>query len=85
MSERFLFFLQPDCLPILTVFFSVYPNLMINRYGPWMDTNVVTPTGPNTCVVHFDYFVEAGEFLFISVWAISMTSCFVHRLTSPGG
>ena len=32
---------------------------MINRYGPWMDTNVVTPTGPNTCVVHFDYFVEA--------------------------
>merc|ERR1712216_811412 len=37
----------------------VYPNLMINRYGPWMDTNVVTPIGPNTCVVHFDYFVEA--------------------------
>ena len=52
---------------------------MINRYGPWMDTNVVTPTGPNTCVVHFDYFLEAGEFLFISVWAISMTSCFVYR------
>ena len=24
----------------------VYPNLMINRYGPWMDTNVVLP-GPD--------------------------------------
>jgi len=38
----------------------VYPNLMINRYGPWMDTNVVLPgPGPNECVVLFDYFIRA--------------------------
>ena len=37
----------------------VYPNLMINRYGPWMDVNVVLPTGPNECVVLFDYFIRA--------------------------
>ena len=56
--SRFLFVL---CLFARTdsVCFPVYPNLMINRYGPWMDTNVVTPTGPNTCVVHFEYLLEA--------------------------
>ena len=33
---------------------------MINRYGPWMDTNVVLPgPGPNECVVLFDYFIRA--------------------------
>ncbi|ACO70191.1 chloroplast envelope protein translocase family, partial [Micromonas commoda] len=37
----------------------VYPNLMINRYGPWMDVNVVLPTGPNECMVLFDYFIRA--------------------------
>eukprot|EP00878_Enallax_costatus_P036372 GHUV01040836.1.p1 GENE.GHUV01040836.1~~GHUV01040836.1.p1 ORF type:complete len:414 (+),score=106.34 GHUV01040836.1:946-2187(+) len=40
----------------------VYPNLMINRYGPWMDTNVVVPlTGSSTdrCKVIFDYWLEA--------------------------
>ena len=37
----------------------VYPNLMINRYGPWMDVNVVLPAGPNECVVLFDYFIRA--------------------------
>ena len=31
---------------------------MINRYGPWMDTNVVLPDGPNRCTVHFDYWLE---------------------------
>lgn len=36
----------------------VYPNLMINRYGPWMDTNVVRPTGPSSCTVRFDWWVE---------------------------
>ncbi len=38
----------------------IYPNLMINRYGPVMDTNVVTPTGPETCRVDFDWYFEPG-------------------------
>ena len=36
----------------------VYPNLMVNRYGPWMDTNIVTPTGPESCTVRFDWWLE---------------------------
>ena len=31
---------------------------MVNRYGPWMDTNLVTPTSATTCVVTFEYFLE---------------------------
>ncbi|XP_057786327.1 choline monooxygenase, chloroplastic [Salvia miltiorrhiza] len=38
----------------------VYPNFMINRYGPWMDTNLVLPMGPRKCQVIFDYFLEAS-------------------------
>ncbi len=26
-----------------------YPNLCINRYGSWLDTNIVLPTGVNSC------------------------------------
>ncbi|EOA18512.1 hypothetical protein CARUB_v10007064mg [Capsella rubella] len=36
----------------------VYPNFMINRYGPWMDTNLVVPLGPRRCKVIFDYFLD---------------------------
>ncbi|CAI0628387.1 unnamed protein product [Linum tenue] len=36
----------------------IYPNFMINRYGPWMDTNLVVPLGPRKCQVIFDYFIE---------------------------
>ena len=36
----------------------LYPNFTINRYGPWMDTNLVVPTGPETCVVVFEYWLE---------------------------
>lgn len=43
----------------------VYPNLMLNRYGPWLDINIVEPTGSQTCQVRFEYFLhqdhEAGE------------------------
>lgn len=38
----------------------VYPNLMLNRYGPWLDLNVVEPTGPQTCTVRFEYFLQEG-------------------------
>ena len=34
---------------------------MINRYGPWMDTNLVTPTGPDSCVVTFDYYLDPDK------------------------
>ena len=37
----------------------IYPNFMINRYGPWMDTNCVVPLGPDRCQVVFDYYLEA--------------------------
>ena len=57
----------------------VYPNLMINRYGPWMDVNVVLPTGPNECMVLFDYFIRAD--------ATGATDAFVSGLApaSDGG
>jgi choline monooxygenase len=36
----------------------IYPNLMLNRYGPVLDTNLVFPTGPETCRVIFDFFFD---------------------------
>ena len=38
----------------------IHPNLMLNRYGPMMDTNVVFPTGPETCRVDFDWYFDPG-------------------------
>lgn len=38
------------------VFAFIYPNLMINRYGPFMDTNIVVPIDERNCLVHMDYF-----------------------------
>ena len=34
----------------------LYPNLMINRYGPGMDTHAVIPNGVDRCEVIFDFF-----------------------------
>ena len=34
----------------------VYPNFMLNRYGPWLDSNLVLPLGATRCRVIFDYF-----------------------------
>ena len=31
---------------------------MLNRYGPWLDLNIVEPTGPESCQVQFEYFHE---------------------------
>ena len=39
----------------------VYPNLMLNRYGPILDTNFVVPTGPEQCEVVFDYYFLERE------------------------
>ena len=34
---------QKDRLAGNSVFAYLFPNMMINRYGPWMDTNIVMP------------------------------------------
>ena len=31
------------------LYLFLYPNLCINRYGNWMDTNIIWPTGVDTC------------------------------------
>lgn len=33
---------------------------MINRYGPWMDTNLVLPISPSQCRVVFDWFLDSS-------------------------
>ncbi|KAI3443396.1 hypothetical protein Pfo_000061 [Paulownia fortunei] len=49
-----------DRLGSKALYAFVYPNFMINRYGPWMDTNLVLPLGPRKCQVIFDYFLDAS-------------------------
>lgn len=39
----------------------IYPNFMINRYGPAMDTNLVVPLGPGRTRVVFDFYFEEPE------------------------
>ena len=34
----------------------IYPNFMLNRYGPCLDTNWVLPLGPDRCQVLYDFF-----------------------------
>ena len=40
------------------VYAFVYPNFMINRYGPVMDTNWAVPLGPDRTLTIFDYFFD---------------------------
>ncbi|KAI5415108.1 choline monooxygenase, chloroplastic [Lathyrus oleraceus] len=47
-----------DRLGRKAIYAFIYPNFMINRYGPWMDTNLVLPLGANKCRVVFDYYLE---------------------------
>ncbi|XP_068647672.1 choline monooxygenase, chloroplastic-like isoform X2 [Aristolochia californica] len=49
-----------DRLGSKAVYAFIYPNFMINRYGPWMDTNLVIPQSHSKCLVIFDYFLEAS-------------------------
>ncbi|MGE0489117.1 MAG: aromatic ring-hydroxylating dioxygenase subunit alpha [Vulcanimicrobiota bacterium] len=37
----------------------LYPNLMLNRYGPIMDLNWVVPLAPDRCLTIFDYWFAA--------------------------
>ncbi len=41
------------------IYAYVYPNLMLNRYGAALDTNVVIPRGPSRCTVLFDFWYDA--------------------------
>ncbi|WOK96331.1 choline monooxygenase, chloroplastic [Canna indica] len=47
-----------DRLGSKALYAFVYPNFMINRYGPWMDTNLVIPLTTTKCQVIFDYFLD---------------------------
>ena len=53
----------------------VYPNFMLNRYGPILDTNWVVPVGHDRTRVVFDFFFrdtegpKAGEFIERSIAA----------------
>ncbi|MEM7309931.1 MAG: aromatic ring-hydroxylating dioxygenase subunit alpha [Planctomycetota bacterium] len=40
------------------VYAWLYPNLMLNRYGPTLDTNLVLPVGVDRCEVVFDYWFD---------------------------
>lgn len=40
------------------IFAYIYPNLMINRYGSLMDTNLVVPIDERNCLVHMDYYYD---------------------------
>lgn len=39
----------------------VYPNLMLNRYGPCLDTNLVHPISARRCRVIFDFWFDPRE------------------------
>ncbi len=50
----------------LVIISIVFPHhclrsFMANRYGVWLDTNTVVPTGPRSCNVIFDYFIEESS------------------------
>ena len=36
----------------------IFPNMVLNRSGPLLLTNAVRPTGPTTCAVRFDWFLD---------------------------
>lgn len=36
----------------------VHPHFMLNRYGPFLDTNWVVPVSPDRTLVVFEYFVD---------------------------
>lgn len=60
-----------DRLGSKALYAFIYPNFMVNRYGPWMDTNLVIPLGPQKCQVIFDYFLDTSlkvDFLLISYY-----------------
>ncbi|XVF47583.1 hypothetical protein PTKIN_Ptkin03bG0121100 [Pterospermum kingtungense] len=59
---------EDDRLGSRAFYAFIYPNFMINRYGPWMDTNLAIPLGPRKCLVVFDYFLEASHKVLVRWW-----------------
>lgn len=43
------------------VYAWLYPNFMLNRYGPCLDTNHVVPLGPERCRVDYEFFFLLDE------------------------
>ena len=43
------------------VYAWIYPNLMINAYGPCIDTNVILPLGHDRCRVLYDFFFAIDQ------------------------
>ena len=41
-----------------TVVTFIFPNMTLNRSGPLLLTNAVRPTGPGSCAVRFDWFLD---------------------------
>lgn len=39
----------------------LFPNLAINKYGKWLDTNLVYPVSAESCVVIFDWYKAESE------------------------
>jgi len=39
----------------------IYPNVMLNRYGPCLDTNHVVPLGPERCRVDYEFYFERTD------------------------
>ncbi len=44
-----------------------YPNLMLNRYGPWLTTTVVTPLSPGCTRVEVGYYIQLSGSLYLSM------------------
>jgi len=40
------------------VYCYIYPNILFNRYGPWLDINVVIPLNEKECIVKIEWFVD---------------------------
>lgn len=43
------------------LYLFAYPNLMVNRYGPWLESNTCLPVTTTSCKVVFDYFLDEEE------------------------
>jgi len=48
----------PERIGSGAIYAWIYPNLMVNRYGPALDTNLVLPLGPDRCEVVFGFWFD---------------------------
>lgn len=60
---------SPDQADNSAAYAFVYPNLMVNVYGSWIDTNIVSPLSADSCSVRFDWYLSgdrAGDQAYIT-------------------